>query len=168
MGESIQDYDVVRAVGIAVWTSGLLAAAFAIVLVRFRLVPGLVLLGFVVLGVSPLVVSEASSTYPLTVGFVAAGVAIEASVLAFGRPTLGRLGASAMGAAAGAATWIGTFAALGADHRLAFSEALWAGTISISAMAGAAVAALVAVPVPTGGALAESTPVRTRSDLHRA
>ena len=40
VGESLQDYDQVRGLGIAVWTTAVLVAAFTVVLVRFRPVPG--------------------------------------------------------------------------------------------------------------------------------
>ncbi len=158
VGESVQEYDTVRGLGIAIWTSALLAAAFTVVLVRFRLLPGMVLGGFLLLGIPPLVVSEPDSIYPLTLGFAAAGLAIEAGVLAFGRPTLGRVGASVTGAAAGAALWAVTFAALAGDGRLAWTEALWAGTITLCGLVGAAVAALVALPAPTGDAVADGVP----------
>src|SRR5690606_10786377 len=58
VGESAEEYDAVRGLGIVVWTSAMLAAAFAVTLMRFRVVPGLVFLGFVGLAVPPLVVSE--------------------------------------------------------------------------------------------------------------
>lgn len=158
VGESATDYDVVRGLGIAIWTSGLLAAAFAVVLVRFRLVPGMVLAGFLLLAVPPLVVSDPDAIYPLALGFAAAGLVIEVSVLLLGRPTLGRLGASVMGAAAGSALWAAAFAALAADGRLGWNETLWAGTVTLSGLVGAAVAALVALPAPTGAALADGPP----------
>jgi hypothetical protein len=158
VGESVQEYDTVRGLGIAIWTSALLAAAFTVVLVRFRLLPGAVLVGFLLLGIPPLVVSEPESIYPLTLGFAAAGVVIEVCVLLLGRPTLGRVAASVTGAAAGAALWAATFAGLAADDRLAWTEALWAGTITLSALVGAAVAGLVALPVPTGAAVVDSVP----------
>lgn len=158
IGESAQDYDTVRALGIAVWTSGLVAAAFSVVLVRFRLLPGMVLVAFVCLGVPPLFVSTPSSIFPLSIGFVAAGVAAEVCVVAFGRPTLDRLGASVMGGTAGAALWAATFAALALDGRLEWNESLWAGTVTLSGLVGAAVAALVALPAPTGVAVADGVP----------
>lgn len=158
VGESATDYDVVRGLGIAVWTSALLAAAFTVVLVRFRLLPGMVFVGFLLLGIPPLVVSDPDSIYPLSLGFAATGIAIELCVLALGRPTLGRLGASVMGAVAGVTMWAVTFGALGADDRLKWSETLWAGTVTLSGLVGAAVAALVALPAPTGAALADGPP----------
>lgn len=148
VGETAQEYDMVRGLGIAVWTAGLLSAAFSVVLIRFRLLPGMVLLGFVILGIPPLVVSDPETIYPLTLGFVVAGLVIELCVALLGRPTLGRIGASVMGAALGASLWAASFVALAADDRLGWSEALWAGTITISGLVGAAVAALVAMPSP--------------------
>lgn len=158
VGESVQDYDTVRGLGIAVWTSALLAAAFAVVLIRFRLVPGVVFAGFVILGIPPLVVSEPDSIYPLCIGFAVAGLVVELCVLALGRPTLGRIGASVTGAAVGASLWAATFAALATDGRLAWTEALWAGTVTLSGLVGAAVAALVALPVSTGAAVVDGVP----------
>ncbi len=147
VGASSQDYDVVRGLGIAVWTSAMVAAAFAVVLVRFRMVPGMVLLGFVLLGLPPLIVSDTNQVYPLTVGFIVAGALAEVAVAALGRPRLGRVGASVVGALMGGGLWAGSFAALGADGRLTWSHELWAGTITLSAFVGAATAALVALPV---------------------
>lgn len=145
IGESIEDYDTVRGLGIAVWTSALVVAAFSVVLVRFRLLPGMTFVGFVLLGVPPLFVSDPASIYPLTVGFAVAGLAAELGVAWLGRPVLGRAGASVVGAAIGASLWAGTFAALGLAHRLAWDEALWAGTITLAGLVGAAVAALVSL-----------------------
>jgi len=150
VGESVEDYDTVRGLGITVWTSAVLAAAFSVTLIRFRLLPGAVLAGFLLLAIPPLIVSEPDAIYPLCIGFAVAGLVVELCVFAMGNPTLGRLGASVTGAAVGASLWAGTFAALAADDRLAWSEALWAGTITLSGLVGAAVAALVALPVGTG------------------
>lgn len=160
VGESVQDYDTVRGLGIAVWTSAVLAAAFAVALIRFRLVPGAVLVGFLILGIPALLVSEPESIYPLCVGFAVAGLVVELCVLAMGRPTLGRIGASVTGAAVGASLWAATFAALAADGRLAWTEALWAGTVTLSGLVGAAVAALVALPVGTGAGMTGSAAPR--------
>lgn len=150
VGESVDDYDTVRGLGITVWTSALLAAAFAVTLIRFRLLPGVILAGFLLLAIPPLIVSDVDTIYPLCIGFAVAGVVVELCVATMGRPTLGRIGASVTGAAVGAALWAGTFAALAADDRLMWTEALWAGTITLSGLVGAAVAALVALPVGAG------------------
>jgi hypothetical protein len=149
VGESAVEYDVVRGLGIAIWSSALLAAAFTLVLIRFRPVAGVVLGGFAVLCVPALVVSDAASIYPLCLGFLVAGAGLELCVLGLGRPTLGRIGASVAGAAVGATLWAATFAALAFDDRLAWSQAVWTGTITLSALVGAAVAALVSLPAIT-------------------
>ncbi len=149
VGESQVDYDTVRGLGIAIWTSAVLSAAFSLVLIRFRPVPGALLGGFVALAIPALVVSDTAKIYPLCVGFVAAGMALELCVLVLGRPTLGRIGAAVAGAAVGSSLWAATFVALRLDDRLGWSRALWSGTITLSAMVGAAVAALVAMPAIT-------------------
>lgn len=156
VGESIADYDVVRGLAITVWTSTILAAAVSVVLIRFRLTPGILLLGFTALGVPPLVVSETDSIYPLCFGFVAAGIVVEACVLAIGRPTLGRIGAALTGAAVGSTLWAVTFLGLAADDRLLWTEALTLGAVTLSALVGAAVGGLVALPAATGDAVVDS------------
>lgn len=154
VGESLQDYDQVRGLGIAVWTVAVLVAAFTVVLVRFRLQPGLIVVGFLLIGVPALEISD--GVEPLVVGFGVAGVVTELLVVLLGRPTLGRGGASLVGAAMGASLWGATFAMLSRDGRLYWTEALWGGTITLSALVGAAVAALVALPAPTGDAFVDS------------
>lgn len=154
VGESLQDYDQVRGLGIAVWTVAVLVAAFTVVLVRFRVQPGLVTVGFVLIGLPALQISEGAE--PLVAGLAAAGLVTELLVLLLGRPTLGRGAASLVGAATGASMWAATFAVLAGDDRLAWTEALWGGTITLSALVGAAVAALVALPAPTGDTFVDS------------
>ncbi|CAN5671801.1 hypothetical protein BH10ACT1_BH10ACT1_28530 [soil metagenome] len=168
VGESIQDYDTVRGLAIAVWTAALLAAAVTLLLVRFRLVPGVLLVGFVLLGLPPLFVHGATAVdgtptsvgvlNPLTVGFTLAGVAAELCMALFGRPTLGRVGASVTGAAVAATMWAGTFVVLGIDDRLAWGQTLWGGTVTLSALIGATVSALIALPVSTGPSIRSGTP----------
>lgn len=145
VGESLNDYDQVRGLGIAVWTSALLAAAFTLVLVRFRLRPGALVVAFSLIGVPGLVV-EGEGIGPLVAGFVATGLVVEVAVAVLARPVLGRLGAAITGALTGSVLWATTFVLLEADDRLGWTEALWGGTITLSALVGAAVASLVAFP----------------------
>lgn len=148
VGESIEDYDTVRGLGIVVWTSAVLAAAFSITTMRFRLVPGVVFAGFVALAVPPLVVADGATTMPLTVGFLVAGVVLELVVAGLARPVLGRVGVCvAMGAMA-SSLWAATFLTLSFDGRLGWEEALWGGAIMISGLVAAAVAGLVGLSVP--------------------
>lgn len=147
LGTSPFDYDQVRGLGVAVWTVALLAAAFTLLLVRFRPVPGLVGLGIFMCGAPTLILSDPSITGPLAAGYAAAGVSTEVLVALLARPTLGRWGASITGAALGSSLWTVTFFLLHDDGRLAWSQAMWGGTIMLSGMVGAAVAALVTVPV---------------------
>ncbi|MCU1496672.1 MAG: hypothetical protein JWM47_625 [Acidimicrobiales bacterium] len=166
VGESVQEYDTVRGLGIAVWTAAMLAAAMAVLLVRFRLVPGVLFLGFVLLGLPPLFVNGSTGVggttsvdifNPLTVAFAVAGVTAEACIALMGRPTLGRIGASVTGAAVASSLWAATFAVLHSDGRLQWTEALWAGTVTLSALVGATVGALVALPVATGPSMSTGT-----------
>lgn len=156
VGESLQDYDQVRGLGIAVWTVVVVVGAFTILLTRFRITPGLCLVGLTLLGVPGVALSSSDplssgNSMPLLYGFAAAGVVLEIGVLILGRPTLGRASASIVGALTGAALWGFTFLFLHLDHRLGWKEALGGGTITLSALVGAAVAALVTLqarPVP--------------------
>lgn len=154
VGESLQDYDQVRGLGIALWTTVLVVAAFTVVLVRFRLLPGTILVGFLLIGAPALFVSD-ETIMPLVAGFGVAGLVAEVLALLLGTPTLDRVGASVVGAAMGAMLWATTFAALRMDDRLAWNPSLWAGTVTLSALFGAATAALVALPAPTGDSLVD-------------
>jgi hypothetical protein len=162
VGESATDYDVVRGLGIAVWTVAVLVAAFTLVFVRFRLTAGMTVLGFAALGVPAMVIERGSDlsasqgggdVRPLVAGFVVCGLVAELSVFFLGRPTLFRVGASVTGALMGVALWATCFGALYADDRLGWNESLWGGTVVMSALVGAAVAALVALPAATGRAV---------------
>ena len=148
VGESIEDYDTVRGLGIVVWTSAVLAAAFSITLMRFRLVPGVVFAGFVALAIPPLVVADGSTTRPLSVGFVVAGLVLELVTVALARPVLGRIGACVAVAAMAASLWAATFFVLSLDGRLGWEVSLWAGAVTLSALVAAAVAGLVGLSIP--------------------
>ncbi|MEZ5182863.1 MAG: hypothetical protein R2702_13485 [Acidimicrobiales bacterium] len=148
VGESPVDYDQVRGLGIAAWTSALLVAALTVLLVRFRPTRGLVALSIFLCGAPVLALSDPQTVQPLVIGYAAAGIVAEVLLALLGRPTLGRVGAAVTGAAMSAALWSAMFAALAADGRLLWSEAMWGGTILLSAMVGATVGALVALPLP--------------------
>ena len=152
IGESIEDYDQVRGLGIAMWTTALVVAGFTVVLVRFRLVPGTILAGYILIG-APAIIVSGTSIMPLVAGFAVAGLVAEILVQRLGQPTLGRARASIVGAASGATLWATTFAALSIDDRLHWNQSLWGGTVTLSALIGAATAALVALPAPTGDAV---------------
>lgn len=144
---SIQ-YDQVRGLGIIVWTAFVFSAAHSLVMMRFRLKPGVMLLGWCVLAVPPLFLATGESVHNLCVGMIAAGVVVELS-RAFGRPVHGRLAMALTCAAFNATLWGVTFAALNSVHRLGYGTHLWTGAIMISAMVGAATAGLVGVRIPT-------------------
>lgn len=156
IGESIIDYDQVRGLGIAVWTVAVLVAAFTVIFVRFRPVPGLIFVSIFLCGAPALLLTDPEVIQPLVVGYAMAGLVAEGLVALLGKPTLGRLGAAVTGAAMGSMLWAATFALLGQDDRLGWSVALWSGTIVLSGMVGAAVAALVALPAPTGASVVDS------------
>ena len=156
IGESPIDYDQVRGLGIAVWTAAVLAAAFTVILVRFRPMPGLVAVSVFLCGAPALLLTDPAVIRPLVLGFAMAGLVAEAMVGLLGKPTLGMGGASATGGAMGAMLWAATFALLAREDRLAWSTPMWSGTVMLSGMVGAVVAALVALPAPTGGAVVDS------------
>lgn len=156
VGESAEEYDAVRGLGIVVWTSAMLAAAFAVTLMRFRVVPGLVFLGFVGLAVPPLVVSEGPASQPLCVGFLVAGVVVELAAALLSRPVLGRVGACVTVALMAMALWSGTFLALAFDDRLGWEVTMWAGAVVLSGLVAAAVAGLVGLDVPRSGVRRQS------------
>jgi len=161
VGEGFIDYDQVRGLGIAVWTVAILVAAFTVLLARFRISRGLCLVGCALIGLPGLFLTGEGSL-PMAVGFVAAGVALELATMVFTRP-LGRAGASLTGAFTGATLWAATFAALAADNRMHWSEALWGGAVTLSALVGAATAGLVTLSVRPDLAQdpATSPPART-------
>lgn len=155
VGESILDYDQVRGLGTAAWTTAVVVAAFTVVLVRFRLLPGTVLVAFTLIA-SPAVAISGDDILPVVAGFAVAGLVAELLVQFLGRPTLHRGAASIVGAAIGASLWACTFAALAADDRLGWNQSLWGGTVILCGMIGAAVAGLVALPVPTGDTIIDT------------
>lgn len=152
VGEGQGDADQIRALGIAVWTVVLLIGAFTTIFVRFRLTAGITALGFILLGVPPLVLTS-PGLGPLVAGFAVAGLVAEACVFLLGRPTLGRGAATFTGAILAVSLWGTTFAALARDGRLMWGPSLWGGTLVLVAMVGAAVASLVALPAPTDDAV---------------
>lgn len=156
VGESPVEYDQVRGLGIAVWTTAMLVAAFTVVLVRFRPMPGLIAVSVFLCGAPALAITDPVAIRPLVLGYAMAGVVAEVLVGLLGKPTLGRAGAAVVGAGMGMMLWAATFALLSQDGRLAWSQALWGGVILLGGMVGAAVAALVALPAPTGDALVDS------------
>jgi hypothetical protein len=150
VGESAIDYDQVRGLGVAVWTSAVLTAALITLLVRFRPTPGFVAISVLLCGAPALAITDPTVIAPLVAGYAAAGLVAEALLALLGRPTLGRGAAALTGALLSSTLWAVSFALLGADGRLLWSEAMWGGTILLAGMVGATVAALVALPVPTG------------------
>jgi hypothetical protein len=156
VGESPVDYDQVRGLGIAVWTSALLVAALILLLVRFRPVPGAVAIGVFACGAPVLALSDPTIVKPLVVGYAMAGLVAEGLLALLGRPTLGRRGAALVGAAMSSMLWASSFAMLASADRLQWSQAMWGGTILLTGLVGAAVASLVALPAPTGAAVVDS------------
>lgn len=162
VGESTVDYDQVRGLGIAVWTTAVLVAAFTVLLVRFRPMPGLVAVGVFLCGAPALAIAEptlasgSSGVRPVVLGYAMAGLVAEALVALLGKPTLGRAGAALVGAAMGSMLWAATFALLAREDALGWSESMWMGTVVLCGMVGAAVASLVALPAPTGDAVVDS------------
>ncbi len=156
IGESVVDYDQVRGLGVAVWTTAVLVAAFTVILVRFRPVPGLVAVSVFLCGAPALLLTDPEVLRPLVVGYAVSGLVTEAMIGLTGKPTLGRLAATATGALMGSMLWASTFALLQREGRLGWSTAMWSGTVVLSGLVGAAMAALVALPAPTGAAVVDS------------
>jgi hypothetical protein len=161
IGESINDYDQVRGLGIAVWTVAVLVAAFTVILVRFRPFPGMVAVSVFLCGAPAILLTESDVIRPLVVGYAMAGLVAEGLMELLGKPTLGRFGAAVTGAGIGSMLWAATFAILSNEDRMGWSTALWSGTILLCGMVGATVASLVALPAPTGDAVVD-TPLGPR------
>jgi hypothetical protein len=124
VGESLQDYDQVRGLGIVVWTIVVLATAFVTVLARFRVKPGLCVACFFAVSAPALFLkgdavsgftTQSTDRTPTVIGFVAAGVAVELALLVLGRPALSRVGAVLTGAVLGLVLWGATFTVLAHD-----------------------------------------------------
>jgi hypothetical protein len=156
VGESPLDYDQVRGLGVAVWTSAVLSASIIVLLVRFRPVPGLVALSIFLCGAPALAITDPQVIRPLVVGYAMAGLVAEGLLALLGKPTLGRSAAALTGAAMCSMLWAASFALLSNEGRLLWSEAMWGGTILLAGMVGATVGALVALPAPTGAAVVDS------------
>lgn len=158
VGESISDYDQVRGLGIVAWSAVVLVAGFIPLLVRFRITPGLALVGVAVLGVPPLLLTDSTTPTnvamfdpsaptsqggePVLYGFIAAGVVLELCRFLLARPVLNRLTATVTAAAVPAFLWAVTFWVLDADDRLGWTPALRWGSVMLSALIGAATAGL--------------------------
>jgi hypothetical protein len=156
VGEAVADYDQVRGLGITLWTTVVLTVSFVTVLVRFRPVPGLTGVAIFLCGAPAMAITDPDAIQPLVIGYAMAGLVVEVLVGLLGRPTLGRAGASAVGAGLGAMLWAATFALLAQEGRLAWSTTMWSGTVVLSGLVGAAAAAIVALPAPTGDAVVDS------------
>lgn len=115
VGESISDYDQVRGLGIVVWTIVVLTVGFVVPLCRFRLKPGLIVIGFALL-VIPARVLSGVEVMPLVYGFLAAGLVVEVGAGLLSRPVLGRVGASLVAALLGMSLWATSFAVLQGDQ----------------------------------------------------
>ncbi|MFN8018471.1 MAG: hypothetical protein U0P45_10145 [Acidimicrobiales bacterium] len=143
VGESPVDYDQVRGLGIAVFTTILLVAAFTLVLARFRPMPGLTGVAVFLCGAPALAITDAQAIRPLVLGYAMAGLVLEAMVALLGKPTLDRVGAAASGAAMSAMLWLATFALLAREDRLGWSTSMWTGTVVLAGLVGAATGAIV-------------------------
>jgi hypothetical protein len=158
VGESISDYDQVRGLGVVVWSAVILVVAFIPMLARFRITPGLTLVGMALLGLPPLILTDdtisprmagsldpnaptATGGAPILYGFIAAGVGLEICRLLFARP-LGRLTAVVTAAVVPGLLWAVTFWSLESTNRLGWTPALRWGSVMLSAMVGAATAGL--------------------------
>jgi hypothetical protein len=156
VGESIIDYDQVRGLGIAVWTTAVLVAAFTTILVRFRPMPGLVAISVFLCGAPALALTDPQVIRPLVIGYALAGLVTEVLVALLGKPTLGRMAAAVTGAAMGSMLWAATFALLEREQRLGWSTAMWSGTVVLTGLVGAVTASFVALPAPTGASVVDS------------
>lgn len=134
----------------------MLAAAFSLVMVRFRPMPGLIAISVFLCGGPAILLTTPQVIRPLVIGYGVAGIVTEACMALAGRPTLGRLAASVMGALLGMSLWLTTFLLLRSEDRLGWSTSMWTGSVVLSGLVGAAVAALVALPAPTGAAVVDS------------
>ena len=155
VGESLQDYDQVRGLGVVVWSAVLLAGGFVPLLARFRVPFGLIALAIALLGLPAMIIAPAgnrSGSMPVLAGFVAAGLVTEALYAFLGRPTLGKVTSVIVGAVGSATLWAVTFWMLEADSRLGWTPALRWGAVLLSAMIGAAVAGLATlrIEIPAG------------------
>lgn len=161
VGQSLAEYDQVRGLGIVLWSGVLIVGGFMPMLTRFRITPGLMLIGMAVLGIPPLLLTDSSSqtdlysiepvatgAWPVFYGFLAAGVALEVGRAVFSRPVLGRLGATLTGAVVPAVLWAVTFWVLEAENRLGWTPALRWGSVMLAGMAGAATAGMVTLRIP--------------------
>jgi hypothetical protein len=157
VGESTVEYDQVRGLGIAVWTTAMLVAAFTVVLVRFRPIPGLVGLSVFLCGAPALAITDPAAIRPLVVGYAMAGLVDRGAAGTARQADPGRCG----GGGDRAPPWARCcgrprspcspkMAACG------WSQALWSGTVMLAGLVGAAVASLVALPAPTGDAVVDS------------
>lgn len=157
VGESLNDYDQVRGLGVVLWSAVMLTAGFLPLMLRFRVKPGLLLIGCAVLGVPPLLLTDSTSGAttaafydpsastahggePVLYGFIGAAVALELCRFAFSRPVLNRLTAVVTATVVPATLWAVTFWFLEASDRLGWTPALRWGSVMLSGMIGAATA----------------------------
>jgi hypothetical protein len=155
VGESPMIYDQVRGLGITIWTTVLVVAGFMLIFTKFKLFPGVTLVGFASLAVpSFFVVSE--ETWPVAAAFAVTGLLTEVSLLLFARPTLGKFGAGFTGALIGFGLWFSVFKFLENDSRLLWETTLWTGTASLSGLVGFVIGSLLVLHTGTVDALKEA------------
>ena len=139
VGASYSQYDLVRGLGIVLWTTVLLVVPWSMVLDRFRLFPGFALVALAGLGLPPLLVTGSTARASFF-GFLAFAVAIEAAARHRGAPPawLRML----VGAVAPASLWAVHLLVVSRSGELRWSQAEWSGVIVLSAIWGAVAAAV--------------------------
>ncbi|HEY4378658.1 MAG TPA: hypothetical protein VGM93_15930 [Acidimicrobiales bacterium] len=140
IGTSISDFDVVRGLGVVLWTTVLVIVPWSLVLQRFRLRPGFALAGGAILGLPPVIVINWYAGEPVFFGFVALGFVIEVAGLVGGKTAPGPWARGAIGVVAPAALWGTLLLVQKLHHLLVWSPALWGGAIMLSAVWGGAAA----------------------------
>ncbi|MCU1353033.1 MAG: hypothetical protein JWM05_2242 [Acidimicrobiales bacterium] len=144
VGTSLSEFDLVRGLGVVLWTTVLLTVPWSMVLDRFRLFPGFALVSIAVLGIPPVVVNG-SSARSMLFAFAAYGVVIELASMVLRRRGDRRAATwqrVLIGAAAPAALWATNILVISLDGLLSWSQAQWGGAITLAAIWGAVAAAV--------------------------
>ena len=155
IGESINDYDQVRGLGIAVWTVAVLVGG---VHRGPRALPAGArdaALSVFLCGAPALLLTEPDVIRPLVLGYAMAGLVAEGLWSSSASPRSAALGAAVTGAASARCSGPPRSRAqprgpAGLEHGPVVGHDL------LSGMVGAAVASLVALPAPTGDAVVDS------------
>lgn len=146
IGRSRFDAETIRAVSSMVWFTATVTIAHAVLLGRFRPRPGVILGGFVLVGLAPIVIGGVEDGRALAAGLLAAGVVLEVMrILDAGARS--RFVRSAGLVLATVTLWSVFFLVLDLRRELIWSLSTTTGSILLTAIVAGLLAAVCSMPI---------------------